>query len=669
MRSGTDTTLQTTPGLSTAGDGNLGSVIAVGAAAAAAYALLYVLVNGVVLDETVVPAQIITGTVSYPPGHPHDVYYRHTYSLFNYLGAAVWSVAPNALALSAIRNWLYVFVSILSVYVPTVVLTRRSLWGFVAVWLVILQTQVRFQSVYPMHTFPVYYSSGHIGLHTAILAVALVLAGMPRTGGFLVGLLPSVHLTLAIPAFAASVYHILRNRRAPDGRTVRTLSVAITAGLAVSALVAVIPLWLGGDRAAVAPYIVHGDSAFIREQFRLMTDFHRRGLHVASFGYLMNPVAFVCIGALLLSLLRERNKGTLAALWAIFIMATVAWAFVVVGIMASLGVRLPEHVHAVMPMRFSNYTAALALPLTAAALQHTTASLTRARAVTASAIFALFVIAVTGLRANPTLLPGGEIIGGYAIFFVWGMLVAFASASPGRLRLSTVCGTLMAVALVLIKPDVILLVGVVGAAVATGLAVRLVALVCERRPRLTALMQSGGVAALVAGLAIALVVELPFSQQRRMSHGFLRFDILSNDDVRMRTWLSENASPDDLILSAILPRALIQAKTGHPVLLETETLWLMTYMPSIAPVVAAMTSDLYGVDYTNPAQLRTLCPNGQVGVYVCPVWYKIWRRRTHDEWRSLADKYRFHFVVCGSDVTLQLRLGYSGERLSVYVID
>jgi hypothetical protein len=69
-----------------------------------AYSLVQLGVNGVILDETVIPAQVIAGTVQYPPGHPHRVYHPAMFSLSNYLGAAQIKLFPDPLALSAVRN-------------------------------------------------------------------------------------------------------------------------------------------------------------------------------------------------------------------------------------------------------------------------------------------------------------------------------------------------------------------------------------------------------------------------------------------------------------------------------------------------------------------------------------------------------------------------------------
>jgi hypothetical protein len=490
---------------------------------------------------------------------------------------------------------------------------------------------------------------------------------MRRSGGFLAGLLPAVHLTLAVPALAATGIIACRGPRSSQ----RSLAVFLGAGLLVSAAVALIPLWFGGGHRPAAPYIVSGDSALIREQFRLMTDFHRRELHVSSFGYLLNVTAFLSMAGLLGAFLREGTDARRAELTGFLIAVAVAWAIVVAGLAEMTGARLPEFVHAVMPMRFTNYSAVLVLSFTAAALHRATGALAGSRRAVALAVLALFVLLTGILRLHDSLLPGGEIVVRYPLFCLWAILLAFVmmGESRSRRRIAIVCAVALTAALVTGKRDPKLVAAVVGVAVAAGAALRVGALVCSRWSGLCAVVKRAGLPLLAAGVLTGCVTMLAFDRAQRVYGRGARFDIMSDEDVRIREWLSGNAAPGELVLSAMLPRALIQTKTGHPVLLETETLWLMTYMPSIAPVVAAMVRDLYGVDYTNPSQLRTLCPDGKVGVYICPVWFDIWKRRTRDEWQSLAAKYHFRLVVCGADVPLQLRPGFVGERLSVYIID
>src|SRR5262249_24857850 len=150
-------------------------------------------INGIVLDEALAPAQIIAGAVRYPAGHPHHIYYLKAYSLFYYLAGAVWAITPAPLAISAARNFLFLLASAFTPFALTVLLTRRPLWGHFASAVTGGGVAPLFEGIYPMWVFPSGNSNGHLGLHTAALIVALLLARCWRTGGLLLGLLPALH--------------------------------------------------------------------------------------------------------------------------------------------------------------------------------------------------------------------------------------------------------------------------------------------------------------------------------------------------------------------------------------------------------------------------------------------------------------------------------------------
>src|SRR5215472_6862846 len=82
---------------------NIGRILASGAAVWFAYAILTVLVHGVVMDQDLVPAQVIAGAVRYPPGHPHEIFYSQVFNLPSYVLAGLWRAIPDVIVLSALR--------------------------------------------------------------------------------------------------------------------------------------------------------------------------------------------------------------------------------------------------------------------------------------------------------------------------------------------------------------------------------------------------------------------------------------------------------------------------------------------------------------------------------------------------------------------------------------
>jgi hypothetical protein len=103
-------------------DGDLRALLERGALIWAAYSLLQIACAGVILDQDVVPAQIIAHAVPYPAGHPHEVFYSRIFNLSNYLGAVLWRIESGPWLLSFIRNFLFLFLSAYVPYAATVVL-------------------------------------------------------------------------------------------------------------------------------------------------------------------------------------------------------------------------------------------------------------------------------------------------------------------------------------------------------------------------------------------------------------------------------------------------------------------------------------------------------------------------------------------------------------------
>jgi hypothetical protein len=145
------------------------------------------------------------------------------------------------------------------------------------------------------------------------------------------------------------------------------------------------------------------------------------------------------------------------------------------------------------------------------------------------------------------------------------------------------------------------------------------------------------------------------------------WDQISEDDLTFRTWLSENAAADEPVLAAIFPRVELQAKTRQPVLLELETLFLMTYIPTLAPRIGTMVHDLYGVDYEDAAAVARMCPGGLVRPW-CDVWKDAWKTRTPEQWGELARKYRFRLVIAPAEFEVDLPMLLQTSQANLYEI-
>jgi hypothetical protein len=138
-------------------------------------------------------------------------------------------------------------------------------------------------------------------------------------------------------------------------------------------------------------------------------------------------------------------------------------------------------------------------------------------------------------------------------------------------------------------------------------------------------------------------------------------------DRKLKAWLFSYAAPADALLSPLGPPAELQAKTGHPVVMELETLYLMTYMPRLAGVIGAMARDLYGVDYASEDRFRHVTVGGRIVPGSQPL-ANVWKSRTSDEWRLLGRKYSFRWVLSSTGVPLHLTAVLPGPEWTLYSV-
>ena len=139
-------------------------------------------------------------------------------------------------------------------------------------------------------------------------------------------------------------------------------------------------------------------------------------------------------------------------------------------------------------------------------------------------------------------------------------------------------------------------------------------------------------------------------------------------DHQLIAWLAAHASPDEPILVPTGPASELQSKTGRPVMMELETLYLMTYRPDLAPVIGSMARDFYGIDYTDPSRLAPLLQRGRFSPGSSRVT-AAWQSKTVEEWRRLSQKYNFRLVLSLTAVPLPLSPVLPGPRWTLYSIE
>lgn len=160
---------------------------------------------------------------------------------------------------------------------------------------------------------------------------------------------------------------------------------------------------------------------------------------------------------------------------------------------------------------------------------------------------------------------------------------------------------------------------------------------------------------------LTLVLSLAIPLKQKPGQRFTSFD------HQVSVWLSMHTTPDEPILTPIGPLSEVQPRTGHPVMMELETIFLMAYQPALAPVIGDMARDFYGIDYADSSRLASMTIANHVVVGSKPL-RRSWQSKTLTDWEVLASKYNFRLVLSPSRVPLCLTPVLSGPKWTLYTI-
>ncbi len=642
----------------------IGALFARGALLWALVAVVQVLVNGVVLDEVLTPAQIIAGVVQYPDGHPNIAYYKGVYSLSHYVAAGLLLLFHNVNAVAALYDVLFYFTTTFTVFAMTVALTRRPAWAHLSAGLTSAGIFVGFQGLYPLYVFPDYFSNGHLGTYAVILSVALLLARSWRGAGFLVGILPGIHLAMAAVAFPWMVLFLGWAKSRPIGANRRSFVRFLLVGLGFALVLAGLVAFEKSGARSVAPYDGTGDPAAIYRNFTILSDAHRQLMVPRSLGYLLNPLLFFTLGGLLVrfrpKVSDDSSREAASRIGWLLGFGAIIWTIVYGAYLYRIGIGLmPTPFEILMPFRFSNFTAVLLIPLVVTVLATHWSRFTERGAGLGLAVLALI------LAAGAIGLGRGQDGAPLHTFFA---LLGFALGITWMFRASRAGNSMLGVALLALVACVVwfilherreliylaagalpgILLGVLGQTTAEDVSHR------------------GAPAQVMAGILLVASIGLVVVSISSAGRGDT-FKTVSPFDRQVSEWLALHGRTDEPILPPMLPLSKLQPKTGHPTLGDWETLYILAYVPGLAGPVRGLVRDLYGMDYGDSAQLTRVCPNRRV-MPNCPAWNDAWQQRSAADWRTLSRKYRFRLVLANSHTPLQLSRVIESPRWTLYEI-
>ena len=642
---------------------SLRPAMAAGALAILVFVAVSALVNPIVVDETLGSGAVLANLPPYPPGHPHVHFYERAFSLGNHVTAAALELGIERDSISLARNGLALFLALFAPFAAALCFTRRVSLAIVATVLAALEAPCAYDGLYPVLVFPDIYSHGQVGQSLAVLVAVAWIGGATRTAGFLTGAMPMLHAGVFPPLVLFTWLYLGLARGRPRGAELRRALLAVAAG--VGACATFYALVRAGAEPAVGagPYAPPGGDPAAAFGFVALTDFHRQVPDFARFGYFTHALALL---GLSLAVLRggrelgERSNGAdAAARWGL-VLALVAWGYTLAGAALQRLEVLPHVVLMAMPSRVTNLSTILLAPLTALAWQR---ALERLDARARAALWSFVGMAAAAL-AVWLWFRGPWAVRDHIFAFAWGaVLGAGAAAWPTARRVAQGCaiGLVLACALVALEypqpPRHIALAAGFVPALLFALASRLL-----REPLVSVAVRAAPGLALCGGLLAALA-NVP-TRQADFGKQF-RCDVLSRDDRKMIAWMSANVGPEEPLVTAAWVRLEMQQKTAHPVLIETETLWMLTYMPDLGSSIGPMVKDFFEIDYTDRDAVLALS-GGERLALTHPHWSRVWRERGEARWRELAAKYDFELVVSPQDTPLQLPRVVDGDRVDLY---
>ncbi|MBN1675451.1 MAG: hypothetical protein JXR37_30705 [Kiritimatiellae bacterium] len=550
--------------------------------ASLAFGFLVAAFSGSTWQDAVETAQAVSGAVGFPAGNPVYLYHRKVYSLLVQVATGLLSAGFSEKTVSFFFSGLQGAFSFAALSMCAFGICRRPIPALAAPFVSLASFAYAFGNGYPIFMLGVGMTYGVIGLALLLLGVALVGADMPRTGAFVLGVLPGVHGALGLFGWVVLAALCVRRRRACAAR-LRTAW----------------PFLLGGALIFFASFAAHrlsapagtgvaGESALkYYAAFLRNWDVHRQWLNLYSMTTVVGLLSLALCGLWLRAFRRDCPESAAVLFAVLLVSGVVGLSYAVLAHWVDPA-DLPRALTVLMPARFMNLNS-LAL---AALLLGLLGRLSHRRLVPALTLVFLLQLA----------LPFGRWLG------------LFQAEDHGRY-----------VELVRRSAFVFM--------VATGL---LLAALRGRTAQPAALpgRARGAARAVILVCTIIVLAGLWHAWSVRRSRCLLC--VSPKEDA---FWRQVGERPGVLITAH--PMRTIQVRTRRPVLLNTESIDILSYCPEAGPTVQTILRTVYGVDLFEPPFSFAECR-------------ALWARRRPAEWRAIRRELGATDVLTYGDWPLQL---------------
>jgi hypothetical protein len=301
-------------------------------------------------------AQVVAGLVTYPPGNPFYIYHTKLWTILHQISALLLLAGVSEITLSKVLSGVLGMLSLQALSMCVFALCRNALLAIGASLFILATRSASNGETYPILLMATEHTYGVAGLSTFVLGVAAVASGCYGLGGFLIGVMPSVHPALGLWLWilvALCVAWDFRNAR----HELRPGLKWFLAGAAVTTLSLIVQLTVTYDVPRVDP--VERDKYF--DAFVAFWDGHRPPVGLGVLAVALNRIA-LALGFIWLVGFRDRLPKGAAFLLRMTILAAL------VGVATAYASwippeKIPTALLTLMPSRILNFNAMIIVAL------------------------------------------------------------------------------------------------------------------------------------------------------------------------------------------------------------------------------------------------------------------------------------------------------------------
>ena len=293
-------------------------------------------------------AQVVAGLVKYPLDNPFYIYHTRIWTIVIQLCAVVLRAGVSEITLSRVLSGLLGMASFQALALFTYAIGGDALLAIGSAFVIFFSRITDAGVVYPVMLLDTHHTYGALGLSALVLVTALFGAGCYRSGGFLLGLAPAIHPSLAVWVGLAMTIAFASDFRRLTVEFRPALKYFLAGGAVAAVSLAVQLIFISRS----LPVDPHESARYFRAFVNVWDD-HRRPVHMSQEGVIVNWAA------LSLAVVWLKLAGADLSMPSRFLLRTVAAASVL-GLGAAAFTWIPaEHqpvlLSMLMPARLLNY--------------------------------------------------------------------------------------------------------------------------------------------------------------------------------------------------------------------------------------------------------------------------------------------------------------------------